>query len=100
MSDAFKEYESTGRIGEDKGVSVQPLVGPTATDYGKWISVKDKLPRFYEDVLIVYRSIADRFDNPVRLSIGYYDIAKKQWTDVCSREIIVTHWANRPSLPE
>ena len=100
MSDAFKEYESTGRIGEDKGVSVQPLVGPTATDYGKWISVKDRLPKERKNVLVYITGDAD---DEVYISCIHKD-GKWEYKDTMMYETSwyqeVSHWMELPEPPE
>ena len=57
----------------------------------EWISVEDRLPDFYYDVLICYEKN--------RVSVGHFYIDTNRWYSR-TQEVIVTHWMPFPEPPK
>lgn len=71
-----------------------------------WISVKDRLPGWYETVLIAIATINGYGDPAQLVTIGGYDHSEKRWEQYTStdrqlcRGETVNHWMPLPEPPE
>lgn len=81
------------------------MIGDMEKDNQEWISVKDRLPRYNETVLIYRPFMAE--DISVGNYYGYYGEDDEEWHEgwVCCGTIVtdkdvITHWMPLPEPPK
>lgn len=87
-------FEQTYEPMEDlKGSKSTPLNWSKSTSLGGWISVKDRLPEDYKEVLA--------YDSEHKeIVIAFYDSEYEEWTYDDWYDGEITHWQSLPELPE
>ena len=87
----------------DMAISALRQQDVTDKDVGKWISVKDRLPDYMGEVLVI---VSGKPHENITLD-GAYEIAEydpvegwilEMWPEWCSG--VVTHWMQMPEPPE
>ena len=87
----------------DMAISALRQRDVTDTNVGKWISVKDRLPDYMGEVLVI---VSGKPHENITLD-GAYEIAEydpvegwilEMWPEWCSG--VVTHWMQMPEPPE
>ena len=87
----------------DMAISALRQQDATGKDVGKWISVKDRLPDYMGEVLVI---VSGKPHENITLD-GAYEIAEydpvegwilEMWPEWCSG--VVTHWMPLPEPPE
>lgn len=64
----------------------------------KWISVNDRLPKSYDDVLVAFiNHIIEK--NPMGMEVSYI-MPNGEWHTETARYYPLTHWAELPSPPK
>ena len=97
------EYWRKLRPAVDMAISALRQQDVTDKDVGKWISVKDRLPDYMGEVLVI---VSGKPHENITLD-GAYEIAEydpvegwilEMWPEWCSG--VVTHWMPLPEPPE
>ena len=97
------EYWRKLRPALDMAISALRQQDVTDKDVGKWISVKDRLPDYMGEVLVI---VSGKPHENITLD-GAYEIAEydpvegwilEMWPEWCSG--VVTHWMPLPDPPE
>lgn len=86
-NDNYDETECLMNVADDLELLLEPK-------NNTWVSVKNKLPKHEQEVLICIENKG--------ISIGYYNRKKDEWFTQCNEEwyFPITHWQPLPKPPK
>lgn len=75
----------------------------------KWISVRDKLPEFFDKVLVYKSTLMGGYDTGIYIAQRFTELDKREWIVICDNETNknnyrnikeFSHWMPLPEPPK